>query len=281
MRTISLHKVSEAVERMCIDANFTLDPAFLRGLERATQNERSPIGREILFQIIENAEIASDERIPLCQDTGTAVFLVELGEEVRFSGEGGLLSAINSGVSCAYRNAHLRSSMVADPLRRKNTGDNTPPVVHLELVPGEKLRIMFLAKGSGCENMSAYKTLTPSEGVEGVKRFVCETVKSAGGNPCPPVVLGIGIGGNFEKCTYLSKRALFRPFGKRHPDPFYAELEEEILREVNDLGIGPMGVGGCTTALDAHIEAFPCHIAALPVSVNIDCHSHRNREITL
>jgi len=281
VREISLGEVTDAVRRMCAEANFDLDASFLRGLERARERERSEIGREVLGQIIENAKIASQERIPLCQDTGTSVFLVELGDEVRFSGEGGLLSAINNGVSRAYKEAYLRSSIVGDPLRRVNTGDNTPAIVHVELVLGARLRIMFLAKGSGCENMSAYRTLTPSEGVEGVKKFVCETLIAAGGNPCPPVMLGIGIGGNFEKCAYLSKRALFRPFGSRHPDPFYAKLEEEVLAEVNRLGIGPMGVGGSTTALDVHIETFPCHIAALPVSVNIDCHSHRNREITL
>ncbi len=281
MRNISLDEVTGAVSRMCVEANYALDATFLRGLQRAEEREESALGKEILGQIIENAKIASEEGIPLCQDTGTAVFLVELGEGVRFTGDGGLLSAINKGVSRAYRDAYLRSSIVADPLRRKNTGDNTPPVVHIELIPGEKLRIMFLAKGSGCENMSAYRTLTPTEGIDGVKKFVCETMRSAGGNPCPPVIVGIGIGGNFERCAYLSKKALFRPFGTRHPDPFYADLEEEILREVNRLGIGPMGVGGSTTALDVHIETFPCHIASLPVSVNIDCHSHRNREIIL
>lgn len=266
---------------MCVEACYFLDDNFVEALRRAREKEDSPVGKEILNQIIQNAEIARKELIPTCQDTGTSVFLVELGDEVKFEGDRGLLRAINDGVAKGYKEGYLRSSIVVDPLRRKNTGDNTPAVVHLDLVPGDHLRIMMLAKGSGCENMSAFKVLTPGEGVEGVKNFVREVVKNSGGNACPPLIVGVGIGGNFEKCVFLSKKSLFRPFGSRHPDPFYAKLEEELLEEVNKLGLGPMGLGGRTTALDLHIETYPCHIASLPVAVNIDCHAHRYREVIL
>lgn len=280
MKTVKFSRIVDEVKELCIEANYVLDDSVVKSFELALEKETSPLAQEILKQLIENARVACDEQYPICQDTGTAVFLVELGQEVEIVG-GSVLDAIRQGVSSGYREGYLRGSMVGDPLQRKNTGDNTPPMVTVQLVPGDNLRIMCLAKGGGCENMSAFKMLTPAEGVEGVKRFVVETVRDAGGNPCPPIVVGVGIGGTFEQCAFLSKKALFRNLGERHPDPFYAKLEEELLERINKLGIGPMGLGGRTTALDVHIETLPCHIASLPVAVNMDCHAHRMKGVTL
>lgn len=265
---------------MCIEASYNLSQNVVKKFQSAKQTEVSSLGKEVLQQLIDNARIAREEDYPICQDTGDAVFFVELGQDVRIEG-GGLIDAINKGVSEGYREGYLRFSMVADPLRRKNTGDNTPAMVTLQLVPGDKLRLSFLAKGGGCENMSAFKMLTPADGVKGVKEFVVNTVKSAGGNPCPPTVVGVGLGGTFDQCCMLAKKALFREIGETHPDPFYAQLEGELLDEVNRLGIGPMGLGGRTTSVAVHIETLPCHITSLPVAVNMDCHAHRQKSVTL
>jgi len=238
------------------------------------------MGREILEMLIDNADLAQRENLPMCQDTGIAIVFLEIGEEVRFD-RPGLLDAINQGVAEAWRDGRLRASLVKDPLRRGNTGDNTPAMVHVDYVPGDRLRIRVGAKGTGAENMSKMKIMSPSAGVDGVKQFLLETVKAAGPNACPPLVLGVGLGGNFEEVTLLAKKALYRSLGEPHPDPYYAGLEKEWLEAVNRLGVGPQGLGGGTTALALHIEAKPCHIGALPVAVNIDCHAHRHKEAIL
>ncbi len=265
---------------MCMEATYRLSDNMIRKFQSARQDEVSPLGKEVLQQLIDNARIAREEDYPICQDTGDAVFFVELGQDVRIEG-GGLVDAINKGVAEGYRQGFLRFSMVGDPLRRRNTGDNTPAMVTMQLVPGDKLKISFLAKGGGCENMSAFKMLTPAEGVKGVKEFVVDTVKNAGGNPCPPTIVGVGLGGTFDQCCMLAKKALFREVGEKHPDPFYAELETELLSEINKLGIGPMGLGGRTTSIAVNMETLPCHITSLPVAVNMDCHAHRHRTVVM
>ena len=280
MRTVNFDAIAEQTKRMCIEATHNLSENMVKKFQSAGQAETSRLGREVLQQLIDNARIAREENYPICQDTGDAVFFVELGQEVQVEG-GGLVDAINRGVAEGYREGYLRFSMVEDPLRRKNTGDNTPAMVTIQLVPGDRLRLMFLAKGGGCENMSAFKMLTPADGAKGVKDFVVDTIKKAGGNPCPPVVVGVGIGGTFEQCCMLAKKALLREVGQRHPDPFYAQLEGELLDEINNLGIGPMGLGGRTTAVAVHIETLPCHITSLPVAVNMDCHAHRQKSVVL
>jgi fumarate hydratase subunit alpha len=278
VRKIKLAEVTEAVKRLCIEACCLVNEEMSIRFQKALQQEESPIGVEVLTQIIENAQIATAEFVPMCQDTGVTVVFVELGEEVGFEGSG-LIEAINRGVAEGYREGYLRKSMVRDPLRRQNTKDNTPAIVHIDLVPGDRLKIKVAAKGGGAENMSALKMLHPADGLPGVIDFVLEVVKKAGPNACPPLVVGVGIGGNLEKSALLAKKALFRPLGQRHPDPFYAQLEEELMEKINKLGIGPQGMGGTTTALDVHIEVFPCHIASLPVAVNLDCHAHRHKEV--
>jgi len=280
MRTVNFDAIAEETKRMCIEATYNLSENMVKKFQSARQTETSPLAREVLQQLIDNARIAREEDYPICQDTGDAVFFVELGQDVRVEG-GGLVDAINRGVAEGYREGYLRFSMVEDPLRRKNTGDNTPAMVTIQLVPGDKLRLMFLAKGGGCENMSAFKMLTPADGAKGVKDFVVNTINKAGGNPCPPVVVGVGIGGTFDQCCVLAKKALLREVGQRHPDPFYAQLEGELLDEINGLGIGPMGLGGRTTAVAVHIETLPCHITSLPVAVNMDCHAHRQKSVVL
>ena len=280
MRTISFDTISEQTKRLCIEATYNLSENMVKRFESAKQAEVSPLGKEVLQQLIDNARVAREEEYPICQDTGDAVFFVELGQDVRIEG-GGLIDAINRGVAEGYREGFLRFSMVADPLRRKNTGDNTPAMVTVQIVQGDRLKLSFLAKGGGCENMSAFKMLTPADGAKGVKDFVVSTVKNAGGNPCPPVVVGVGLGGTFDQCCMLAKKALLREVGEKHPDPFYAQLEAELLDEINKLGIGPMGLGGRTTAVAVHIEAMPCHITSLPVAVNLDCHAHRQKTVVL
>ncbi len=230
--------------------------------------------------LIDNAALAQRENLPMCQDTGIAVVFLEIGEEVRFD-KPGLNDAVNQGVREAWKEQYLRASLVKDPLRRGNTGDNTPAMVHVDLVPGDEVKIVVGAKGTGAENMSKTKIMSPSAGVEGAKAFLLETVQAAGPNACPPLVLGMGIGGNFEEVTLLAKKALYRPLGSPNKDPYYADLEKEWLAAVNRLGVGPQGLGGGTTALALHIEAKPCHIGALPVAVNIDCHAHRHKEAVL
>ncbi len=277
MRQVKAWDITVQVAEMCREANVCLGEDVIRALKKALAGEESGAGRDVLEQLLENVEIARSEQIPLCQDTGFAVFFVEWGQEVHLTG-GTLEDAINEGVRKGYREGCLRKSIVADPLNRVNTGDNTPAVIHISLVPGDRVKIAFAAKGGGSENMSALKMLKPSDGVEGVIDFVVNQVKEAGPNSCPPVVVGVGLGGTFDKVAVMAKKALFRPLGQPHPEPFYADLERKILERINDLGIGPQGFGGRITALAVHIETFPAHIASLPVAVNLNCHAARHAE---
>ena len=276
MRTIQLSEVTEQVRNLCQQANCELGDDIIEALRKARKVEESPTGRRILDQILENARLARDRNAPLCQDTGFAVIFAELGTEVLLEGGDTLKEAINLGVAQGYQQGFLRKSIVRDPLNRVNTGDNTPAVVHLTQVPGERLTLTFAPKGGGSENMSRLAMLKPADGLEGVKSFVVETVEKAGANPCPPIIVGVGIGGTFEYSAYMAKKALLRRLDNRHPDPFYAKLEEELLELVNRTGVGPQGLGGTTTALGVLVEAHPCHIASLPVAVNIQCHSARH-----
>lgn len=276
MREVHVKEVEELVRCLFVEANLYLGEDVLEALRRALQQEESPVGREVLEELLENAEVARRERLPICQDTGLAVVFVELGQEVRMVG-GDLYEAINQGVRRAYKEGYLRKS-VCHPFSRKNTGDNTPAVVHLEVVPGDEVRIIAAPKGGGSENMSRVVMLTPAAGKEGVVRYVVERVRESGANPCPPIVVGVGIGGTLEQAALIAKKSLLRPLGEHHPDPEVAALEEEILRRVNALGIGPQGYGGRVTALAVHVEMVPCHIASLPVAVNIQCHAHRHKE---
>ncbi len=274
MRTVRFEDIVINLRNASIKANFELPDDVYQAIKAALDKEQSPIGREILSQLIENADIARTERIPICQDTGTAVVWVELGQDVHVEG-GFLIDAINEGVRQGYVEGYLRKSIVADPLRRKNTGDNTPAHVHVELVPGEVFRVTVLPKGGGSENMGRLAMLTPADGVDGVKKFVLDAVEKASANPCPPGIIGVGIGSTFDGVALLAKKALLRPIGERHPDPFYADLELELLELVNSLGIGPQGLGGRITTLDVHIEVAATHITSLPVAVNINCHAAR------
>ncbi len=274
MRTVRFEDIVINLRNACIKANFELPDDVYQAIKAALDKEQSPIGREILSQLIENADIARTEHIPICQDTGTAVVWVELGQDVHVEG-GFLIDAINEGVRQGYVEGYLRKSIVADPLRRKNTGDNTPAHVHVELVPGEVFRVTVLPKGGGSENMGRLAMLTPADGVDGVKKFVLDAVEKASANPCPPGIIGVGIGSTFDGVALLAKKALLRPIGERHPDPFYADLELELLELVNSLGIGPQGLGGRITTLDVHIEVAATHITSLPVAVNINCHAAR------
>ena len=253
---------------------------MIDAFKRAGDNELSQTGREIIQQLLKNAEIAADEGVPMCQDTGFAVVFVELGQDAHIEG-GSFEEAINEGVRQGYTGGYLRKSIVGHPLKRVNTGDNTPAVIHLKLVPGDKMKITVAPKGGGSENMSAVKMLKPAEGVEGVKKFVLETVKTAGPNPCPPIIVGVGIGGTMEKAVLIAKEALLRPAGFPSVAPDIAKLEQELLEDVNALGIGPQGLGGCHTALAVHVEIYPAHIASLPVAVNINCHASRHKEAIL
>lgn len=279
MRKIKEEEIFKAVKEMCLDAAYNLSSDAKEALYDALKKEESETGKSILQELIDNAEIAAKDKLPLCQDTGFAVFFVEIGEDVII--EGSLNSALTNAVREAYQEGYLRKSIVADPLRRKNTGDNTPPIIHIEFVSGNKLKIMFSAKGGGSENMSRIGMMKPADGVEGVKNFIVETAKLAGPNPCPPIIVGVGIGGTFEKAALLAKKAIFRDVNEHNPDPFYADMEKELLVRINNLGIGPQGLGGRITALAVHINAFPCHIASLPLAVNIQCHSSRHRIIEL
>jgi len=279
-RTIPCKDIVETVARLCQEANYYLGQDLKKALEEAYAGEESPTGRDVLKQILANAEIAAAEQIPMCQDTGVAVVFLEVGQEVQIVG-GYLYDAVNEGVKKGYTEGYLRKSMVRDPLARQNTGDNPPAVIHTKIVPGDRLKITVAPKGGGSENMSALAMLTPAAGREGVKRFVVETVKKAGPNPCPPVVVGVGLGGNFEKAALLAKEALLRPLGEPNPEPDLAALEQEILNEINRLGIGPQGFGGRITALAVHVNAYPCHIASLPVAVNLNCHAARHKSAVL
>ncbi|MEK7450028.1 MAG: fumarate hydratase [Planctomycetota bacterium] len=278
MKEIQVGQIISAVKRMCIEANCVIGAEVINELQKCLGREESPTGQEIIQQILTNDELAREKMMPVCQDTGTAVIFVELGQDIRISG-GNLYEAINEGVRQGYRDGYLRKSIVADPLSRKNTGDNTPAAIHCEIGPGDKLKIEILPKGGGCENMSALKILTPAEGVAGVKKFVIETVRQAGANPCPPIVVGVGVGGTFEGAALLAKKAHLRPLGTKHSDSYYQKLEEELLVEINNLGIGPQGLGGRMTALAVHINPGPCHITALPVAVNLNCHAVRYKKV--
>lgn len=274
-------EVTSAVKKLCISANCNVPRETIAALESAAETEESPVGREILEQILENHRIAREEGVPACQDTGVAMVFLELGQDVHLVG-GDLYEAINEGVRQGYTEGYLRKSLVNDPLfKRVNTGDNTPAVIYVDIVPGEDLKITVAPKGGGAENMSGLAMLAPAAGVDGVKQFVVEQVKKAGSNPCPPIVVGVGIGGTFDRVALLAKKALLRPAGSRNPDPMYAELERELLAEVNKLGIGPQGFGGRTTALAVNIETAPCHIASLPVAVNINCHVGPHETVVL
>jgi fumarate hydratase subunit alpha len=257
-------------------ANTDLGEDVLKAFDRGIDKEESPLGIEILKELKENARLAQEEQVAICQDTGFAVIFLELGQDVHLVG-GDLKEAVFEGVRQGYRDGYLRKS-ICHPFTRRNTGDNTPAIIHTEIVPGEKIKIMVAPKGGGSENMSRVVMLTPSEGIEGIKRYVVQRVKESGSNPCPPTIVGVGIGGNFEQAALLAKKSLLRPLGSGNPDPELDRLESEILAEINKLGIGPQGLGGRTTALAVHILMMPCHIASFPLAVNIQCHVHRHKE---
>jgi len=279
MREIEVARVTRAVKEAAIAANYEPEEDLLRALARGAQEEESESGREIFRQLLENARIAREERIPMCQDCGLAVVFVELGQDVHLVG-GNLENAIQEGVRQGYGEGYLRKSL-CHPLTRANTGDNTPAVIHTEVVPGDRLRLIVVPKGGGSENMSRLYMLKPAEGVAGIKEKVVATVREAGPNPCPPIIVGVGIGGTFERAALLAKKALLRELGLPHADPEIAALEQELLKEINDLGIGPAGLGGRITALAVNVLMQPCHIASLPVAVNIQCHSSRHKEVVL
>jgi fumarate hydratase subunit alpha len=281
MREIDADAITESVARLCIESNYYLGEDVLATLRSFREAETSPVGREVLDQILENAEIARDERMPLCQDCGLTVVFLELGQDAHIAG-GDLNEAVAQGVRQGYQDGFLRKSMVDHPFSsRVNTKDNTPPVIHTTIVPGDRLRIIVAPKGGGSENMSQLGMLKPADGREGVIDFVVESVRRAGANPCPPIIVGVGIGGSAEKAMWLAKHSLLREVGQPGPDPEVNELEADILERVNRIGIGPQGFGGLTTALAVHVETYPCHIASMPVAVNIQCHSARHKEALL
>ncbi len=280
MREVSVTTIIDAVAQACVSANCMLPQDVEHAIKESLALEESPTGREILEQLLENANIARNNEAPICQDTGFTVVFVELGQDVHITG-GNLQDAIDEGVRRGYEKGFLRKSIVSHPLERVNTGDNTPAVVHTEIVPGDKLRLMIAPKGGGSENMSGIRMLKPSDGVEGVKQFVVDLVKAAGSNPCPPIIVGVGIGGTMEKAALLAKKALLREVGKRSDKNYDAQLEGELLELVNSTGIGPAGLGGRVTALAVNVESFPAHIASLPVAVNIQCHAARHVELEL
>jgi fumarate hydratase subunit alpha len=276
IREIPSKKIIEVVRDLCIDANYNLGNDVLRAFDKAIEAEESATGREVLKELKENARIAREEKAPICQDCGLAVIFIEIGQDVHIT-DGDLNAAINEGVRQGYKDGYLRKS-ACHPFTRKNTGDNTPAIIHIQIVPGDTMKIVFAPKGGGAENMSRVTMLTPAVGVEGVKDFVVNRVKESGSNPCPPTVIGVGVGGTFERSAILAKKAILREIGNRNPDPELASIEEEILTRINRLGIGPMGYGGNTTSLDVFLEIEPCHIASLPVAVNIQCHAARHKE---
>lgn len=280
MHNVDFSTVVEATSRLCREACFVLEPDVVAALRKAGEDEVSASGRDILAQLQDNAAIAARDDIPICQDTGIAVVFVDVGQDLRFTG-GILEEAITAGVRDGYTRGFLRKSVVGDPLTRKNTGDNTPPVIHWRVVAGDRLKISVVPKGAGSENMSALKMLKPAEGLEGAKQFVLDTVSAAGPNPCPPLVVGVGLGGTMEKAALLAKEAILRPVGTPNPDPALAALENDLLTAVNGLGIGPMGLGGRVTALAVHVLTFPTHIASLPVAVNLNCHAVRHKTVVL
>jgi len=276
IREISNRKIIEVVRDLCIDANYNLGEDVLRAFDKAIEAEESATGIEVLKELQENARIAREEKAPICQDCGLAVVFIDIGQDVHITG-GDLNEAVNEGVRQGYEDGYLRKS-ACHPITRKNTGDNTPAIIHIQIVPGDKMKIVFAPKGGGAENMSRVTMLTPAAGIEGVKDFVVNRVKESGSNPCPPTVIGIGVGGTFERSAILAKKAILRDIGNRNSDPELAKIEEEILIRINKLGIGPMGYGGNTTSFDVFLEIEPCHIASLPVAVNVQCHAARHKE---
>ena len=280
MREINVKEVEDAIRDLCIEANYFLGSDIKEALSKAKDNEPYEIARDVLDKIIINSKIASDEKMPMCQDTGMACVFLEIGQDVHLIG-GILEDAINQGVRRGYEDGYLRKSVVKDPIDRVNTKDNTPALIYYDIVQGDKVKITLAPKGFGSENMSRIGMLKPADGLEGVKDFIIETVRLAGPNPCPPMVIGVGVGGSFDKAAYLAKKALIRPINIRNENEFYSELEVELLDEINKLGIGPQGFGGKTTALGLNIETYPTHIAGLPVAVNINCHATRHKEIIL
>ncbi len=280
MRTIHVSKITEAVESLCIEANLVLNRDIREALENGEKAEESETGCSILQSLIKNADIASQERLAICQDTGMVVIFVELGQQAQIIG-GNLNEALNQGVRQGYKKGYLRNSVVKDPLIRNNTGDNTPAIIHYNIIEGDGLILHVAPKGFGSENMSVLKMLKPSDGVEGVKKVVLDTVSQAGANPCPPIIVGVGIGGSMEMAALMAKKALLRPIDESNPDPYYKDLEAELLQSINKLGIGPAGLGGRITALGVNIDVYPTHIAGLPVAVNIGCHVTRHKSITL
>jgi fumarate hydratase subunit alpha len=280
MKEINVDEITKTVRNLCIDANYYLSDDIRNQLLKAKEKETWDIAKGVLDKILINADIAKNEKMPMCQDTGMTCVFIELGQDVHIVG-GGIEEAINKGVAIGYEEGFLRKSVVKDPIDRVNTKDNTPAVIYYDIVPGDKLKITVAPKGFGSENMSQIKMLKPSDGLKGVKEFVLKVVKEAGPNPCPPIVVGIGIGGTFDKAANLAKRAAIRPTEEPNPNPFYAELEKELTEEINKLGIGPQGFGGRTTALAVNIETYPTHIAGLPVAVNINCHAARHAEAEL
>jgi fumarate hydratase subunit alpha len=280
IREIDVQVIEDLVRELCVSANHELRRDHLEAIRRSVDEERSEIGRQVLCRLLENAEVSHRERVAFCQDTGYAVVFLDVGQDVRFVG-GELRAAIDRGVAQGYRDGFLRASLVRTPLDRRNTGDNTPALVYYDLLPGDEVRLTLLVKGAGCDNMSALRMLTPAQGVEAMKAFVVETIERAGPSASPPVTVGVGLGGTFERAALLAKRALTRRTGEPSPDPEIAALEVELLDAINATGIGPAGFGGTVTAFAVHVEAFPTHIASFPVAINLDCHSHRVREVTV
>jgi fumarate hydratase subunit alpha len=280
MREVHISKIIETVKILCIEANYHLSPDMKKRFEEASQKETFGVAKDVLNVLIDNAKIASSERMPMCQDTGMAIVFVELGQDIHVVG-GSLNDAINEGVRQGYEEGYLRKSVVGDPIERVNTKDNTPAIIHYDILPGDDFKITVSPKGFGSENMSQLKMLKPSDGLKGVKDFVLKVVKEAGPNACPPMVVGVGIGGSFEKSAYLAKKAVVRSTDERNPNPYYAKLEDELIEEINSLGIGPHGFGGRTTAFVVNIETYATHIAGLPVAVNISCHATRHAEAHL
>jgi len=279
MREVDTQTIIDTVARLCMEANYFLGDDVINAFQEGLKKEESETGKNILKQLLQNAEIAKTEKIPICQDCGFAVVFLELGTDVCVKGN--IIDAINEGVRKGYTEGYLRKSIVSDPIKGKNTGDNTPAIVHTTFVPGGKIKITIAPKGGGSENMSEVKMGKPADGIEGVKIFVIDRVVRSSANPCPPIVVGVGIGGTFEYVAFLAKKALLRDIGQRHPDPFYADVERELLERINKLGIGPMGLGGRITALDVFIETHPRHIASFPAAVNINCHAARHKTATI
>jgi fumarate hydratase subunit alpha len=279
MKEVHIDEITSTLEKLFIEANYELPKNVLDAFEKSIEKEESPVGKEVFRELIRNAALAREERIPICQDTGLAVTFIEVGQDVHITG-GSLDEAVNEGVRRGYAKGYLRKS-ACHPFARKNTGDNTPAILHTKIVPGEKIKISVLPKGGGSENYGSVRMLVPSEGKEGMKALVLEMVTKGGPNPCPPIIVGVGIGGNFETSALLSKEALMEPLGKRSENPEIAALESELLEAINNTGIGPEGYGGTVTALDVHVKMMPCHIASLPVAVNIQCHAHRIKEATI